>query len=105
LANINDSNFGLFNGLSAILDSGNKAESKTVVYRFGGESSMELLFSKAKVPLNIRSREWKFHGTGSFALENESSTSGTFVLGSESSWERMFQHSSLWHLHLYTYVK
>jgi len=49
---------------------------------------MELSFSGAKVPLNFRSRERKFHGT--FAPGSESSTYGTFVPGSECSWERKF---------------
>jgi len=49
---------------------------------------MELSFSGAKVPLNFRSRERKFHGT--FAPGSESSTYGTFAPGSECSWERKF---------------
>jgi len=49
----------------------------------------ERMFQGAKVPCNFRSRERKFQGAK--VPGSESSTYGTFALGSESTWERKFQ--------------
>ena len=46
-------------------------------------------FQGTKVPCNFRSREQKFQGAK--VPGSESSTYGTFALGSEITWERKFQ--------------
>jgi len=57
----------------------------------GSESTREQKFQGAKVPCNFRSRERKFQRAK--VPGNESSTYGTFALGSESTWERKFHNS------------